>query len=625
MKIAFILAFVLKQTSPDSVQAEKFFQRYQDYQYRNYDSALLFLDRSADVLGNAGRRKRQAEVIREKGTFLKDNGRFEESLAELNKALRIFSDLKDELAVAATYNSIGVTYWRSGDNINAFAHYVKSRDLNRKLRNKPGLVRNHIALGNYFARQHAYHDAIENFEEARKLCGPEEKSMRALVLKNTGNVYNDENFPENNSETAVEYYQQSLIAYRELADTINIAGLHVNIGLIYENKGNLQSAVEEYSTAIGMQNRASLKADVVYSYLNLGNALLKLAKISQAREALLKGIRISEEIKNGPAYRNLTRKISQCYEAEGNFSRALLYLHKYDSVDETLYNKQRIETQKELETKYQTEKKQAEINLRIQQRDYIMITLIVTLLLTIIIVLIYSQRQKVIAQLRERDKILMNNKVDELLRDTEIKSLRAFLSGQDEERRRVATDLHDRLGSTLSAVKLYFSSVKDYNDQNQSLTKAGQLLDHAVDEVREISHNLLAGSIDKFGLATALEELKETINESNKLKMDVLVHGIDARLDNDIELQLYRIIQELVSNILKHADASEVTVQLNKSGNELNVTVEDNGRGFDPSLVTSNGIGLKNIESRVQSLDGSVRVDSSQGKGTTVLLNIPLS
>jgi signal transduction histidine kinase/Flp pilus assembly protein TadD len=627
MKLAIILTFALRGVAPDSVLAETYFVKYQRYQYRNYDSALAFLDLSIAASEASERKKRQAELLREKGIFLKDNGKFPESVDALKKAITLFEEIRDDVLQAASYNNLGVTYWRSGDNENALSCYLKSRDMNLKLNNKPGLVRNHIALGNYFAVQHEYQQAIESYEDALGFAGPDDKPMYALVLKNTGNIYNDTKFTGHNAERAVEYYQKSLSAYTELGDTINIAGLHVNMGLVYENQNDLDNARRQYAQAIAMQNRYGLKADVVNSYLNLGNVLLKKGDTPEAKQSYLRGFEIAASIGNKGGYRNLARKLSVCLEKEKQYQEAYRFFQLYDSVDQIIYNDQTTATIKELETKYGTEKKQAEINLRTQQRDSVMITLIVVLVMTTIIVLIYSQRQKVVAQLRARDKTLMNNKIDELLREQEIRSLRAYLDGQDEERKRLAEDLHDRLGSTLSATKLYFNSMNRSDpDKQQSLEKINKLLDTAVEEVREISHNLLSGSITKFGLATALHELKETIASSNQVNMELFIHGMDGRLDNKAELHLYRIVQELVSNILKHANATEITVQLNKQLRELSLTVEDNGKGFDPGVATgAKGVGLQNVASRVQSLDGSLLIDSGKGNGTTILINIPIT
>ena len=625
MKLLFLLA--LHAYAGDSTRADALFERYVKYQYTHQDSALFFIEAAIVAAEDMGQQKQLGELFREKGIFLKDHGRFKESVETLEKAIGIFAAIPDERLQAATYNNLGVTHWRSGDSEKALSYYFKSREMNLRLNNKPGLVRNYIAIGNYFASDHQYREAIENYDEARRLAGTEDKAMYALVLKNTGNIYNDSEFKDHDAGKALDYYQQSIAAYEALGDTVGSSGLYVNLGLVYENQNELDKAERQYVRAIAMQSRLGLTADVVGTYLNLGNVYAKKSEWLKAKESFLAGIVLAKTEGNSNAYRNLARRLSECFHAEKNYPDAYHYFLLYDSLDQIIYSDQKTAIIKELEAKYETEKKQAEISLRTQQRDSMMITLIVALVLTILVVWIYSQRQKMIVQLRERDKALMNNKIDELLRKQEIRSLRAYLNGQDEERKRLSEDLHDRLGSTLSATKLYCCAMTEADSRNQqALEKVNQLLDNAVTEVREISHNLLSGSIAKFGLKTALHELSDTISQTNQLKMNVLVHGLDTRLDPKIEHQLYRIVQELVSNVLKHAAATELTLQVNRDHRELALMVEDNGVGFKPeSEISLGGIGLGNVASRIQSLDGNLRIDSGKGSGTTILITIPLA
>ena len=201
-----------------------------------------------------------------------------------------------------------------------------------------------------------------------------------------------------------------------------------------------------------------------------------------------------------------------------------------------------------------------------------------------------------------------------------------MLEVQESERKRIASDLHDRLGSMLSTVKLYFGSVEEQiekmKEQNKEhYNKANLLLDEACEEVRKISHDLISGELLKFGLLPALTQLCKTIEGANKLKINLLFFGMDNRLDNSVEIPVYRIIQELINNILKHSKATDVTIQLNKTENNLNVVVEDNGIGFDIASV-KNGMGLKNIETRVNKFNGKLYVDSGKDKGTTTIIDI---
>jgi len=206
----------------------------------------------------------------------------------------------------------------------------------------------------------------------------------------------------------------------------------------------------------------------------------------------------------------------------------------------------------------------------------------------------------------------------------------AILQGQDKERKRIASDLHDRLGSMLSAVKIYFNALEEHkvniNEESDELyKKANLLLDEACDEVRNISHDLASDMLLNEGLVTALGKLRDTISKTNQISVYLFTFGMDSRLDIETEIAIYSIIQEMMGNVLKHSKATEVTMQINRHENIINIIVEDNGIGFDVNAVKAkDGIGLRNIESRVNNLKGYFTIDSGKGTGTTMIINIPV-
>ena len=227
----------------------------------------------------------------------------------------------------------------------------------------------------------------------------------------------------------------------------------------------------------------------------------------------------------------------------------------------------------------------------------------------------------------QRENESLKQETDGILKDIELKTTYARLEGQDEERKRIAQELHDRLGVMLSTIKLYFQGLENKLEQKgkEQFLKANDLLDEATSEVRRISHDMNSGILNKFGLKAQLENLADILINSNKIEVNVLTHGLEKRFSATLERQIYRIIQELISNVLKHAKASRITIQVNQFQDVINVMVEDDGKGFDlESAHVKNGMGLKNIKYRVQELNGSVIFDSAPGRSTTVALDIPI-
>jgi len=213
------------------------------------------------------------------------------------------------------------------------------------------------------------------------------------------------------------------------------------------------------------------------------------------------------------------------------------------------------------------------------------------------------------------------------IKRSEFLSLNSLLEGQEMERKRLAREIHDGIGPLLSALKLNLANIegdieKENNDLKKKFLKSNMLIDEVADDLRSISHNLLPKVLSDFGLIEALESLSEKIQTSNSVDMTFMHTGMEKRLDGVIELGIYRIGQELISNTLKHANARKITMQLIRRKDFLHLIFEDDGKGFDPETINK-GIGIMNIQNRVKALGGEVNFDSHPGKGMTATIDIP--
>lgn len=251
----------------------------------------------------------------------------------------------------------------------------------------------------------------------------------------------------------------------------------------------------------------------------------------------------------------------------------------------------------------------------------------ITLLLALVaLLLLRAMRNRKRLALQERE--LHVKQVDELLHQQEIKAINAMLEGQEKERDRMAKDLHDRLGSMLSAIKMQVGALEGgvqevRSTQETQHSKVERLLDEAVGEVRRISHDMVTTTLSRFGLAKALEDLCDSVRVSGRLAVELQLFGLEQRLERSVEITVYRIIQELVSNVLKHAQAGELSISITRSPGRLSVMVTDDGKGFDPALA-GKGIGLQNVRSRAATLGATVQLDSVPDKGTTVSVECPV-
>ena len=219
------------------------------------------------------------------------------------------------------------------------------------------------------------------------------------------------------------------------------------------------------------------------------------------------------------------------------------------------------------------------------------------------------------------------------IKEMEVVSLNSMLEGQEQERRRIAQEIHDGIGPLLSTIKLNLETIaSDLNEQTSAavlnnIHSTSEILDSAAEDLRSISRDLMPKLLIDFGLTEAFDNLCRRINNTKKIKVN-FYHSLEKeRLDNLTELGLYRIGQELLNNALKHSGASVINIQLIQHPNSIVLMIEDNGKGFDPNILNTEnrGLGLINVESRAKAFGGDFFIDSINGEGVTATVEIPLS
>jgi signal transduction histidine kinase len=215
----------------------------------------------------------------------------------------------------------------------------------------------------------------------------------------------------------------------------------------------------------------------------------------------------------------------------------------------------------------------------------------------------------------------------EILKQQEMKA-KAILEAEENERQRIAKDLHDGVGQMMSAAKMNLSAIEseiNFTDesQKQSFEKIIALVDDSCREVRTVSHIMMPNALLKSNLPNAIHEFVNKLSNKS-LRVQVYTEGLDEKLDSNLETVLYRVIQECVHNTIKHAGATTLDISLIRDKDGISGTIEDNGKGFDPADKENfEGIGLRNIITRIEYLRGTVDFDSAPGRGTLIALHVP--
>ncbi len=568
-------------------------------------------------------------------------GKLNKKLRNYDSAIRLYEESllirkqeNKKNKVASLYNNIALLYKDKNDPINALKYYHKSIDLRDSIQDKKGLIKSYKNIGAFYNDLKKYKRALIELEKGKKISIELQDSIQlSSILLNMGTSYNY----LNNLDSALVCFNESLV----LKEKLGIKKLEVvyhNLGSIKEKKNDLNQAIFFYKKSIVIAKQNKNQIQLIDTYHNIGKTYKKKREYNKALEYYLEALRLAENYNKNDKKLNTLLSIAKVYEQLGDYQSANLYNERHIIVknhleDQARKNREAIQVlnyernrNQILEAK--NEKIEAENNTKTTQLISLVFVSILLLILFFMLFKYYRQKkQKEIAVQNEKIKQV---EIQELLKSQELKSIHAMIDGQEKERRRIAQDLHDRLGSMLSVVKIHYKSVeqnleKMKTESKNQYGKANELLDEACVAVREISHNMVSGVLTKFGLIPALNELKQNLESTGALEIELIDYGFDTRIENELEITIYRIIQELIGNTLKHANAKEVSIQLLKKETAINITVIDDGDGFDTKTMTGfSGLGIKGVQSRIENLQGKVVFDSSKGNGTTVTIDIPI-
>jgi two-component system, NarL family, sensor kinase len=589
----------------------------------SYDSAIGFATEAKDLAEKLHYEKGVSEALRNLGLInelLKKD--WTTATGYYNNAIAVAEKNKLYNELHVYYSNVLNSYFYLGDFPNAMKISTKGLASAEANKDQDMIFRYNNLIGTIYFRQENFTDALKYYLQSLRMSeNLNSDTQRVFANLGLADVY----IAQKDSVKAFSCLFRSLdIALK----TFDI-GTHLyrhkipytlyRIGYAYKTFGNNAEGLKYTLDALAYTQKVSCdKFDIANYYLQAGDIYRKLNDYPNAKENLYKGLSIAEEIGHKEDTRDAYGFLSEIFSAEKKFDSAYLYLGLYTSLKDSIVNEVTQRSIAEIQGQYNVAKKDKEIVRQHQFRN-ILIGSFVFLLLTL--VFLYNRYQ-----LRQKNKYQkeLNRQQNELFN--------AIAAAQDQERKRIAQDIHDSLGSILSAARLKLSALKESQtilsaEQSEKYQTTLQLLDEASAELRSISHNIMPATLSKLGLIAALKNLSNTISSHSGLLINFSSHDFTERIPEQTEMSIYRIVLELINNIVKHAQANKVTVQLIKYPDYINLSVEDNGRGFDygSALQEKKGIGLGNVLSRVDYLRGKMNVDSVPGRGTTVIIDVPLS
>lgn len=553
------------------------------YILKDFDSALFYAGEAAQLAGQAGDSATQGSAMGAIGQAHYFQGHYDSAAAYYYRSVNLLEqstarDPRLRARLANAYNDLAKLYRKIRDLDRSLTHYDKAETIFRSLRDTAGL---------------------------------------AMILNESGVVFEY----RGDYDAAISRYRASQQLAERIGDRLSISYSLSNIAGVNLIRHAYDEAEKNLLEALKIRQELRDSFAIALTYSDLGTTLNARGDHLRAINYLQESNRLAEKIHYAELQSTNYGELSAAAAAQSDYRQALYFFQRRAQLRDSLFSLEKTRQIEELDAKYQSVKKEQLIQQqqnRITRQNFLF--LILGILALMIALLSWS--------IYKRYRLKKEKQLQELVMKQQELASRAVLEAEEEERQRIARDLHDGIGQMMSAARMNLSAIesglqlREEKDKKlfQTLTA---LVDDSCRELRQVAHNMMPPALIKNNFSGAIADF---VNKLDKSTLAVHVHteGLDNRMDPQTETMLYRIIQECVNNVVRHAAATSLDISIIGDQDGISATVEDNGRGFDTNDSRfREGIGIRNILTRVKFLRGSVEFDSAPGRGTAISLHIP--
>ena len=586
----------------DTVKISQLLSKASYFKSVNYDSSLSYTMKAVRLSMKAASLRHISMAEQNLGDYYLSKERFRDALECYIGSLRIEESRKDISRMAWIYVLMGRAYYYMEMFPQALDYDHRALEIFISRNDIAGLAKTYQQLG--------------NLNSSREFC-----EKRNATEKLTDFL------------TAIDYLKKSMRQYSLAENEAGTAEAGIDLASVYNKMKKPDTALIYLQRSLNYYRRTNNPGATVNALYVLGKTYRRLGEYDRSLDAFKESEMISRA--NG-----LNQGIQFLYEAMGttmadmgDYKSAYEQYIKYMTIRDSVYNSEKSLQFMELEARYQNEVKQNQIlKLTSEKRGrnnliYLLAGIIVLLASFAYYYIRLLKQNKIIA---DQKIVIRENKIAELEKERSYLAAKSVLEGEEAERSRLAGDLHNGLGGLLSGIKLNLSSMKENSvithENMSAFNHALSLLDTSISELRRIAHNLMPETLNHYGLKTALEDFCTQVAPADKPAITVSFFGDEIRYTRELELTVYRIIQELVNNSLKHASATTVNIQVFSEPQRLSVQVIDNGCGFvnNSDIYVAKGKGLENIYNRVTAMNGKLDIWSEPGQGTEISIEFEI-
>ncbi|WP_408039304.1 tetratricopeptide repeat-containing sensor histidine kinase [Tenacibaculum amylolyticum] len=603
------------------------------YYFAVYNKDKEFKDLAYKVLHNSKSETTRIKSLTTLSFYHQKKGNYDSVIYYSNKALEILKNKEDTLSLKRKnreYHTLGVVNNSKGLLENAIEWHIKGINTSEKIKDSLMLLSHKQGLAEVYRKRKEYQKALALYEFSLQHAKDPNVIMRSYI--NIGVLLAEE---KKIKESEI-YFKKGLAFAKESKDLIAQVVILINLAENnhYESK-NYKEAIIYYKNAIELTKKHDFKYYLSVAELGLARVYVIQDKYKEASRTLKLLLKLAKEEHYYKLEKDIYDSYEKLYVKQQNYKEAFTVSRKRQYLSDSIQAIQRDKEIKELEVKFNMQQKQNEIaslkkenqykakELKTQEKlKFLQASFLsIFLLLSIILAIVFYQKWKTQKLHAIKQEELNTEKVLSILKDQDLKIVKANLQGQVKERKEVAKELHDNLGNSIASIKLQVNAVKKSSMQLESVIHQ---LDNLYDVVRNFSHDILVKRYVKDNYVKQIKDYIEEVGKASRIKTEVHLYPeeeIDA-LDIELQYEFFSIIQELVTNTIKHANASFISLDINVLEGSINIIFEDNGDGFEISQKHK-GIGLTNLEERISFRKGKVSIDSLLGRGTIINIEIP--
>lgn len=558
----------------------------------------------------------------QKGIDLYEKGEYEQSITILESRLKTALAQNDKTVEWVIYNNLGNNYSNTGKTVQALKAYENAISVAEELKDKVGVARATKNIGALYADTKDFDKALQKYSEAEKLAQAiNDTSTLADCANNKGVVFEQ----QKKYDLALENYSRALQLYQEMKIDDRIAMLYNNLGIVYKYLKNYDKSIECYQKSLAISEKIGSKFLVAANLINIGNVYEMKGDYKKAIELNKKGLQTGKEINSQELIIGAYESLATDYAKTGDYKTGYTIFRTYAAINDSFINIDRSKQMAEMQTKYETEKKEKEIlsltqqkeidnlnlskkELLLQKRNYQILAILgIGILLSIVSYLLYNRQQLRQKQAREK----------------------AIHDAEYNERMRIAKDVHDDLGSGLSKISLTASLAEQKSHTNgnmvQDVRQIASMSKDLVDNMRDLIWVLNPENTTLDNLIARLREYCADYIEGTGIEPVLLFpeYVPDIHISRETQRNIFSTVKEAINNVVKHAGAGMINIQLKLHEGSLSITIQDNGKGLDTRLTKGSGNGLRNMKQRIESIGGTYTFESLPGNGTTIQITIP--